>query len=69
VGEQEADIEQRGDRDRSPLGPAFLASAATVGLTAAIADRVPDHQRGVVSGAVYGPHVVVVRGRRGAGNG
>jgi len=36
------------------------ASAATVGLTAAIADRVPDHQRGVVSGAVYGPQALGV---------
>ena len=35
-------------------------SAATAGLTAVMADRVPDHQRGVVSGAIYGPQALGV---------
>jgi MFS family permease len=35
-------------------------SAATAGLTAAMADTVPDQQRGVVSGALYGPQALGV---------
>ncbi|MDT4971510.1 MAG: hypothetical protein QOG22_1653 [Pseudonocardiales bacterium] len=33
---------------------------ATAGLTAAIADEVPDHQRGKVSAAIYGPQAIGV---------
>lgn len=33
---------------------------ATVGLTATIADQVPDHQRGWVSSAIYGPQAIGV---------
>ena len=33
---------------------------ATVGLTATIADQVPDHQRGMVSSAIYGPQALGV---------
>ncbi len=33
---------------------------ATAGLTATIADEVPDHQRGMVSSAVYGPQALGV---------
>jgi MFS family permease len=32
--------------------------ALTAGLTAAVADEVPDHQRGLVSGAMFGPQPV-----------
>lgn len=35
-------------------------SAATAGLTAVIADRVPVHQRGIVSSAIYGPQALGV---------
>lgn len=35
-------------------------SAATAGLTAMIADRVPVDQRGVVSSAIYGPQALGV---------
>jgi MFS family permease len=31
---------------------------ATAGLTAAVADEVPDHQRGTISAAIYGPQAV-----------
>jgi len=31
------------------------ANMAMAGLTAAIADEVPDHQRGAISSAIYGP--------------
>lgn len=33
---------------------------ATAGLTATIADEVPDHQRGMVSSAIYGPQAIGV---------
>jgi MFS family permease len=33
-------------------------SAASAGLTAAVADQVPDRQRGMVSGAIFGPQAV-----------
>ena len=33
-------------------------NAATAGATAAIADEVPDEQRGVISAAIYGPQAV-----------
>ncbi|MDT4945228.1 MAG: hypothetical protein QOH14_1961 [Pseudonocardiales bacterium] len=33
-------------------------NAATAGLTAAIADEVPDHQRGAISSAIYGPQAI-----------
>ncbi len=33
-------------------------SAASAGLTAAVADQVPDRQRGLVSGAIFGPQAV-----------
>jgi MFS family permease len=33
-------------------------NAATAGLTAVIADEVPEHQRGMVSSAIYGPQAV-----------
>ena len=33
---------------------------ATAGLTATIADQVPDHQRGMVSSAIYGPQAIGV---------
>jgi len=33
---------------------------ATAGLTATIADEVPDHQRGMVSAAIYGPQAIGV---------
>ncbi|MFI6095026.1 MFS transporter [Lentzea sp. NPDC051213] len=35
-------------------------SAATAGLTAVIADRVPEHQRGMISSAIYGPQALGV---------
>lgn len=35
-------------------------SAATAGLTAAMADTVPDQQRGIVSGALYAPQAIGV---------
>ena len=35
-------------------------SAATAGLTAVIADRVPNRQRGMISGAIYGPQALGV---------
>ncbi len=45
------------------IGLAFLVASlgvnmATAGLTAAIADEVPDHQRGMISGAIYGPQAI-----------
>ncbi|HEY4022087.1 MAG TPA: MFS transporter [Pseudonocardiaceae bacterium] len=33
-------------------------SAASAGLTAAVADQVPDRQRGMVSGAIFGPQAI-----------
>jgi MFS family permease len=33
-------------------------SAASAGLTAAVADQVPDKQRGMVSGAIFGPQAI-----------
>jgi MFS family permease len=36
------------------------ASAAMGGLTAVIADRVPEQQRGIISGAIYGPQALGV---------
>lgn len=33
-------------------------NAASVGLTATVADRVPERQRGTISGALYGPQAV-----------
>jgi len=35
-------------------------SAATAGLTAVIADRVPENQRGMISSAIYGPQALGV---------
>jgi MFS family permease len=35
-------------------------SAATAGLTAAVADQVPDRQRGMISGAIYAPQALGV---------
>lgn len=35
-------------------------NAASVGLTATVADRVPERQRGTISGALYGPQAVGV---------
>lgn len=32
--------------------------AATAGLTAVIADRVPERQRGMISSAIYGPQAL-----------
>ncbi len=39
-------------------GASIGLSAASAGLFAAVADRVPDRQRGVVSGAVFGPQAL-----------
>lgn len=45
------------------VGVAWLVATlginmATAGLTAAVADEVPDHQRGTISAAIYGPQAV-----------
>lgn len=39
-------------------GASVGLSAASAGLFAAVADRVPDRQRGVVSGAIFGPQAL-----------
>jgi MFS family permease len=39
-------------------GASIGLSAASAGLFAAVADRVPDRQRGVVSGAIFGPQAL-----------
>ena len=39
-------------------GASVALSAASAGLFAAVADRVPDRQRGLVSGAVFGPQAL-----------
>ncbi|MGI8667954.1 MAG: MFS transporter [Jatrophihabitans sp.] len=42
------------------LAASLGLNMATAGLTATVADEVPDHQRGMVSSAIYGPQAIGV---------